>query len=102
MSKKELTLTYLKFLLDYDPITGHFTWKNSRCARKINGTRAGAVSPQTQNRHISIDGKLYIASRLAWFYTEGVWPKHQLIHVDGVADNNARLNLREKNHAAES
>lgn len=78
--------------LDYDPFTGHFTWKiaTSRCVKV--GTVAGGVS----NKYwaIRVEGKLYYAHILAWFYVTGVWPASKIDHRNGVKTENWFDNLR--------
>ena len=42
-----------------------------------------------------VNGKLYYAHRLAWFYCTGEFPKHEIDHKNGITDANQWLNLRE-------
>lgn len=44
---------------------------------------------------IRVDGELYLAHRLAWFYVHGVWPSVWLDHEDRDKTNNRLKNLRE-------
>lgn len=93
--KEELTQERLKDLLDYDPETGVFTWKVSRRGR---GTAAGRVAGK---RHcegyvsIGIDGRQYLAHRLAILYTDGAFPSQDTDHMNGDRSDNRRENLRE-------
>lgn len=93
-----LTQAYLKENLHYDPNTGKFIWlKNRR-----GGARAGDVAGTTNFRGyrvININGHLYRAHRLAWFYVYGKWPEDQLDHIDGNKVNNCLINLRECTNA---
>jgi HNH endonuclease/AP2 domain len=85
-----MTPEYVRELLEYDPITGVFTWRKSRS--KISpGQVAGNVS---RYRTIKIDRKHYLAHRLAWFVTFGEWPPNQIDHINGVRDDNRLINLR--------
>lgn len=87
----------LKSLLHYDPETGAWTW----CVRRGPvgpGSKAGAIRPDGYIQ-ISINGKLYIASRLAWFYMNGVWPENEIDHRDRDKANNRWENLREANRS---
>jgi len=45
--------------------------------------------------HIGIDGTLYKAHRLAWFYVTGELPKDQLDHINGTRTDNRFINLRQ-------
>lgn len=98
MSKKSLTASRLRELLDYDPVTGVFRWKpqkdkprkwNSRWSGKIAGWAA-----TTGYWMVSIDRRDYIASRLAWLHMTGEWPLLFLDHKDGNRTNNRIENLR--------
>lgn len=96
--KQELTQARLKELLHYDPQTGVFTWRASMPPRGRPGDTAGA--PDYLNRQIiSINQSKYLAHRLAWLYTYGVWPKQVIDHVNGDPSNNSLKNLRDCSRA---
>lgn len=80
--------------LNYDEVTGWFTWR-TKIAKSIRiGRRAGSVD-SNGFRFVRIDGKDFLAQRLAWFYVKGEWPVKKLRHRDGDRDNNALDNLAE-------
>ena len=79
--------------LIYNPENGLFTWKVS-CGRKRTGDRAGCPSGNGYIA-IKIDGKRYLAHRLAWLYMTGEWPKDQIDHRNRSRGDNRWNNLRE-------
>lgn len=93
MATQILTQARLKELLRYDPDTGVFTYA---CARPK--VRVGAVAGHTHRGHgyrqIKLDGKPYLAHRLAWLYVYGDWPPELLDHIDLDRTNNRIANLR--------
>lgn len=89
MSQDELLV-----FLNYDQITGIFTWKVSTNKRIKIGSIAGSIGPQGYVR-IRINGKYYQAHRLAWLYVNGEWPKNEIDHKDRIKHHNWILNLRE-------
>lgn len=92
---RELMLTseHLREVLDYDPLTGEFSWRVSR-GNFYAGSRAG-TSRADGRRVIAIDGKRYQAGRLAWLYFYGMWPAWEVDHKDLDPSNNRINNLRE-------
>ena len=48
---------------------------------------------------MQIDGRRYLAHRLAWFYVYGEWPRKGLDHINRDRLDNRIANLREADHA---
>lgn len=92
--KQGLTLERLKSLLAYDPVTGVFIWLVWRPNGIKVGDAAGTVDSNGYLK-IKLDGHKYQASRLAWFYMTGEWPRDMLDHADMDKLNNKWSNLRE-------
>lgn len=82
----------LKCLLQYDPVTGVFTWRESKGTAK-KGALAGTVSGQGYV-NIKLDGHLYKAHRLAWLWEYGAMPDGPLDHINGKRSDNKLSNLR--------
>ena len=81
-------------LLHYDPATGYFSWRirlSPKCKLGV------PLTGPKQNGYvlITIDGLVYRAHRLAWFYVHGRWPANQIDHRNGVRHDNRIDNLRE-------
>lgn len=89
----ELTVDCLHDKLDYDPLTGIFTWKWSSRQRRVVGQPAGWTD-STGHIVIEIQGRRYKAGRLAWFYVHGYWPV-EADHRDRDPQNNRLANLRD-------
>ena len=91
-----LTPEELREIIDYNAETGIFTWKN--CPGNNTHHRNGKVAgyPRGKARYIviTIYKRNYVASRLAWLYMTGVWPAHNVDHVDLDPSNNKWGNLR--------
>lgn len=91
-----LTHERLTEALAYDAETGIFTWKIS-----VGATKRGRVAGgKTQHgyRTLSLDGTLYYAHRLAWFYVHKEMP-HEIDHIDRDRSNNRIDNLRSVNRS---
>lgn len=84
----------LKHLLSYSAESGAFVWKNPTSNRVKKGAVAGATL-NTGYIQIKLDGRFYLAHRLAWLYMHGQWPEYEIDHIDGVRNNNAANNLRD-------
>lgn len=94
----DITREYLASILDYDPLTGVFTWKHrddiaQRQNTRLAGTVAGYVLPSGY-RVIGINGVSYLAHRLAWMCVFGKWVPKDTDHINCVRDDNRIANLR--------
>lgn len=87
-AKYEISVERLRQVLDYDQITGIFTWKPPHAHA---GKPAGSLH---YGGYITIrwSGFEYPAHLLAWFYVKGIWQK--IDHEDRCKSNNAFINLR--------
>ena len=100
-----LTQAEVRRLLDYDPETGVFTWRErADVPRWVNtrlaGTMAGCIDKRPPRRSylkIRILGKLFYAHRLACLWMTGLWPA-EIDHRDCDGLNNRWDNLRTCTH----
>lgn len=90
-STKELTPERLREVLHYDPDTGVFTWRSGPAQGRVAGWLE--TGPRTGYIRIEIDGRAYMAHRLAYLYVTGEWPS-RLDHIDNDKTNNRFANLR--------
>lgn len=90
--KTALTQEELKKLLDYNPSNGEFKWRNPT-HHYLSYRSAGNMKNGWYTR-ININGEIYLAHRLAWLYTYGVWPS-EIDHINRNKADNRIINLRE-------
>lgn len=86
----------VRHLLNYDPETGVFTWKNPAYAKYV-GRVAGKTDPITKYRRIRLgDRGVFMGHRLAWLYVYGDYDQALLCidHINGDRGDNAIANLR--------
>lgn len=83
-------------LLDYDPVTGIFRWRERRSFTALAGSVAGhRKKGKKPYITIYIDNVGYKAHRLAWAWMTGVSPVAQIDHRNIKHDDNRWANLRE-------
>jgi len=91
-----MMLDKLRKTLSYDPATGIFRWRTNFVGQVRKGDVAGSLSLGYRYIRFRSGGvqKRYLASKLAWFYMTGVYPKFELDHKNGQRDDNRFKNLR--------
>lgn len=101
LPRDDIPVEYVQKILDYDPITGFFTWKYREDDRgnfnaRFPGKRAGFVEPSNGGYiRIVFNRRFYLAHRLAWAVHYGSIPPQSYIdHIDLNRTNNAISNLR--------
>ncbi len=93
VSRVPLTAARVREVLDYSPDTGTFVWKIFMNSRAPKGRQAGRIG--TPGYYIiRLDGRDYLAHRLAWFYVYGSWPPEEIDHINGIPIDNRITNLR--------
>jgi hypothetical protein len=75
----EITAEYLRSILSYDPGAGVFRGRVSRSGPAHVGDVAGYLGDRGYWL-VTIDGRRYYASRLAWLYQTGAWPVAEIDH----------------------
>jgi len=98
--REKITLEYLKRILYYHANSGDWIWLEDRPlgAYVKQGSRAGTINGKGYIQ-IGIDGSIYQAHILAWFYETGEWPLDEIDHINTISYDNAWSNLREASHA---
>ena len=93
-----LTAQTLRDALEYNHITGLFTWRVRPCPNVFPGDTAGCAMPDGYIR-IWLRRRSYPAHRLAWLYMTDAWPSDDIDHINGVKDDNRFSNLRQATRA---
>lgn len=88
-------------VLDYDPITGWFTWKSTIAKRAKVGCRAGTVRVHKDGkryRAVTVFGQREFEHRLAFLFTVGHMPVGEVAHDNGDGTDNKFSNLSDVAH----
>lgn len=88
--------SYLKLIenLNYNPDNGKFYWLNTLSSSGKKGTEAG-FSRSDGYIGVGLNGKCYLAHRLAWFYCYSYFPENEIDHINHDRADNRLINLRE-------
>jgi len=98
MERGALTAERIRELLAYDAGTGSFCWRVTTSNRATAGSIAGSPDGHGYVK-IKVDGRLYMAHRLAWLHVYAVWPVGSVDHINGVGTDNRIANLRDVDHS---
>lgn len=93
MTQQTLTQSRAQQLLDYCPDSGLFTRKVALSNSVKVGDVAGTVNGKGYVE-LYVDGRKYLAHRLAWLMFTGTNPSGQIDHVNGIKTDNRIANLR--------
>jgi hypothetical protein len=88
----ELTVEDVRKLFHYD---GEQLWWRERPTKNFDMSKPAGKSEADGYRRIGVSGKLYLAHRLIWVHVHGVWPLHQIDHINHKRNDNRIENLRD-------
>lgn len=95
-ARRWLSADDVRAVLTYHPLSGWLTWKTNT-GRGLKGDRAGGVT-RMGYRCVGIGGHVYQEHQVVWLMMTGVWPDHEIDHIDMVRTNNSWGNLRSASH----
>lgn len=92
MPKHTMTAEEARQLFSYNPETGDLIWRVPR--RGIRQDRLAGSIKQHGYLVVFVNGKYYLAHRIAWAVMTGCWPERCIDHKNGVRFDNRWENLR--------
>ena len=93
------SVDYLRKRLRYEPETGKLFWLDyegmpNNWRARFAGKEAFTSIMNIGYSHGSVDGRLYLAHRVAYAIHHGEWPTMGVDHINGVRNDNRINNLR--------
>ncbi len=85
----------LREILNYNPETGIFSWKNPNQGKAKKGQIINGWNAGKGYKMVGLDFHRYYLHRLAWQYVYGKPPKNQIDHINCIKTDNRICNLRE-------
>ena len=98
--RNALTAQRARSLLKSDAQTGDLTWLDEARVgfhKSAIMHRAGDKAGTVRNDGrvvVRVDGRLYLAHRVAWLIETGEWPIGEIDHINGDPADNRRANMR--------
>lgn len=86
----------LREVLDYDAEAGKFKWRDREGRPSYFANREPGTVGANGRLYIGLNGKRYLAHRLAWFYVKGAWPKYNVVPANGDYLDLRFSNLKEE------
>lgn len=104
MTYTTMDIAELRRLVDYDPVTGKFTWLprgsehcprdgGKRFNRRYAGQEAFRIAENGYQQGM-IKRRMFRAHRVAWAIYHGEWPQGDIDHINGNTADNRIANLR--------
>jgi len=97
----DFTYDELAEVLNYDPLTGDFTWKMSISSRAQAGCRAGVWQRMQNGKDylaITYRGRKLSGAQVAWLFIHGKWPDRSVFFIDENPSNLQASNLKIADH----
>ena len=95
----DLTAEKVRDLLNYDPETWNFHLESGSITPVRMRVMLLAQSTATATSTSGISGTRYKASRLAWLWVTGEWPRAEIDHVNRDHRTTTVGSISEKQHA---
>lgn len=92
-----LDLDTARAVLRLDENTGKLYWRTTVNPRAPAGSEAGWHSHGY--KQITLGGRKFFAHRIVWLLYHGVWPDHQIDHINRDRSDNRPSNLRACSHS---